>query len=83
MENKVNTQAIIEYFHLDSDDPAMLEKALEAMWQRVGVLEAAIVSAITKNDLKTKSDLEAEVREISRLRVVTQDRIIQLRMAKY
>jgi hypothetical protein len=75
----VDTEGLIRYFHLDSDDPEVLEQALKDMWKRVGLLENGVVSALTAGDMREKSELEAEIREIRRLRVETLKRVDELK----
>jgi len=77
--NGVDTEGLIRYFHLDSDDPEVLEQALKDMWKRVGLLENGVVSALTAGDMREKSELEAEIREIRRLRVETLKRVDELK----
>lgn len=79
MGNGVDTEGLIRYFHLDSDDPEVLEQALKDMWKRVGLLENGVVSALTAGDMREKSELEAEIREIRRLRVETLKRVDELK----
>jgi len=75
----VDTEGLIKYFKLDSDDPAVLEEALKQMWARAGSLEISVVQAVQKGDFKEKAELEAEVREIRRLEIMTHDKIRELK----
>jgi hypothetical protein len=78
LDTFVDTEGLIRYFCLDSDDPDLLQKAVEAMWNRAGALEHAAVSAAKAGDFEEKAKMEAEVREIRRLVNDTNKRIKEL-----
>lgn len=79
LDNTVNVEELRTYFCLDSDDPELLDKALKAMWDRVGVLEHAATVAASKGNTKEKFELDAEIRVLSDLRVQAQKRIFELK----
>lgn len=78
LDNIVDVEQLRTYFCLDSDDLELLDKALKAMWERVGALEHAATIAASKGDAKKKFELDAEIRVLSELRVQTQKKISEL-----
>jgi len=77
--NTVDTEGLIKYFNLESNDPAVLEESLKSMWSRAGSLEISVVQAVKRGDFKEKAELEAEVREIRRLETMTREKIRELK----
>ena len=78
LDTFVDTEGLIRYFRLESEDPDLLQKAVEAMWNRAGALEHAAVAAGKSGDFEEKAKLEAEVREIRRLVNETTKKIKEL-----
>ena len=75
----VNRDELIEHFKLNSDDVAVLEEALRLMFDRVGMLQNAIVSAKKINDKKEAFELELELIEIRELRNETLTKVTELK----
>ncbi len=75
----VDRQELIEYFSLNSDDPEVLEKGLSAMWQRVGMLQNAAISAGQSGNTKDKFEYEVEISVLRELRFETLDKLSALK----
>ena len=71
----VNRDELIEHFKLNMDDVATLEEGLKQMFDRVGMLQNAIVSARNSGDKKEAFELELELIEIRELRNETIARV--------
>ncbi len=67
----VDRNELIEYFKLDSDDLYVLEEALKQMYDRVGMLQNAIITARNNGEMKEAFELEVELVEIRELRKET------------
>ncbi len=75
----VNRDELIEHFKLNMDDVATLEEGLKQMFDRVGMLQNAIVSARNSGDKKEAFELELELIEIRELRNETIARVKELK----
>ena len=75
----VNRDELIEHFKLNMDDVATLEEGLKQMFDRVGMLQNAIVSARNSGDKKEAFELELELIEIRELRNETLARVKELK----
>ena len=75
----VNRDELIEHFKLKMDDVATLEEGLKQMFDRVGMLQNAIVSARNSGDKKEAFELELELIEIRELRNETIARVKELK----
>lgn len=82
LDNFVDEAELIEHFHLDSDDPEVLDKSLKDMWQRVGMLENGAANAAKNGNTREKVELEAEVRALSKLRAQTLQKIERLKKSQ-
>ena len=75
----VNRDELIEHFKLNMNDVATLEEGLKQMFDRVGMLQNAIVSARNSGDKKEAFELELELIEIRELRNETIARVKELK----
>ena len=75
----VNRDELVEHFKLNMDDVATLEEGLKQMFDRVGMLQNAIVSARNSGDKKEAFELELELIEIRELRNETIARVKELK----
>ena len=64
----VNRDELIEHFNLKSEDKAELETALKLMFDRVGMLQNAIVTANNQGNKREAFELGMELIEIRELR---------------
>lgn len=64
----VSREELIEHFNLKSEDPKELEDALKLMFDRVGMLQNAIVHANKDGNSEEAFELSIELIEIRELR---------------
>jgi len=71
----VDREELIEHFNLKSEDRQELDEALKLMFDRVGMLQNAIVSANNQGNKREAFELSMELIEIRELRNETLARI--------
>jgi len=71
----VDREELIEHFNLRSEDPKELDDAMKLMFDRVGMLQNAIVSANNAGNEREAFELELELLEIRDLRNETLARL--------
>ncbi len=75
----VNRQELIDYFKLNSDDPEEIEEGLKQMWQRVGMLQNAMISAESSGNDKDRFEFAVEISVIRELRTEVNERLASLK----
>lgn len=71
----MDREELIEHFNLRSEDPKELDDAMKLMFDRVGMLQNAIVSANNAGNEREAFELELELLEIRDLRNETLARL--------